>query len=107
MSLTAFAIIAAAMLSAVMTLAWAAVRGGAKSGWIDAVWTFSIGAAGVAAALAPVEGWEGDALRGGIVAALAAAWSLRLGLHIAMRTAKGGEDPRYASLKEYRDIAKS
>lgn len=90
----------AVVLSLGMTLAWLAVTRGAKSGWVDAVWSFLVGAAGVAVALAPVDGWEGEPLRAGIVAAVAGIWSLRLGLHIVARTAGGGEDPRYAALKE-------
>ena len=35
-----------------------------------------------------------------MVAALAVAWSLRLGLHIVARTLKGGDDPRYRKLIE-------
>jgi len=89
----------AVALSLSMTVVWLAVRRGASSGWIDAVWSFLVGAAGVTVALAPLEDWDGDAQRQLIVAALAAAWSLRLGLHIAARTRGGGEDPRYAALK--------
>jgi steroid 5-alpha reductase family enzyme len=34
------------------------------------------------------------------VAAAAGLWSCRLGLHIVLRTISGGEDPRYARLRE-------
>jgi steroid 5-alpha reductase family enzyme len=37
-------------------------------------------------------------LRSGLVAAMAAVWSLRLGLHIAFRTRGITDDPRYAKL---------
>jgi steroid 5-alpha reductase family enzyme len=100
MSLATLFLTVAVALSLAMTMVWVAVRRGASSGWVDAVWSFSVGAAGVTVALAPVEGWEGDMQRPLIVAALAAAWSLRLGLHIVARTRGGGEDPRYAALKE-------
>jgi len=90
----------AAVLVLAMSAAWLAVSRGAKSGWIDATWSFLVGASGVAVALAPVEGWTGDPWRQAIVALVAGLWSLRLGLHIAIRTAHGGEDPRYAALKE-------
>lgn len=86
--------------SLVMTGAWLAVLRGARSGWVDAVWSFLVGAAGVTVALAPIEGWAGDPARRVVVAALAGLWSLRLGLHIVSRTLGGGEDPRYARLKE-------
>lgn len=90
--------LAALALSLIMTLAWLAVTRGAKSGWIDATWSFATGGAGVMLALAPVA-WPADPARQWLVAGLAAAWSLRLGVHIAMRTARGGDDPRYAALR--------
>jgi len=90
----------AVLLSLAMTVAWLVVVRGARSGWIDASWSFFVGIAGVAAALMPVEGWEGDWPRRIGVAGVAAAWSLRLGLHIASRTMRGGDDPRYAALRQ-------
>lgn len=89
----------AAVLSLGMSAAWLAVVRGAKSGWVDATWSFLVGAAGLGVALAPVEGWESEG-RASLVAVVAAAWSLRLGLYIVARTQRGGEDPRYATLKE-------
>src|SRR5882672_4650599 len=87
-------------LSLVMSGAWwIAVRTG-RSGWIDATWSFAIGAAGVVAALAPLDANATPTARQWIVAALAGIGSLRLGLHIAVRTAGGGDDPRYAKLRE-------
>ena len=100
MTLITLFIATAAALSLVMACAWSLVTRGAKSGWIDAIWSFALGAAGVAVALAPVEGWPAEPQRRLTVAALAAVWSLRLGLHIVARTAGGGEDPRYTALKE-------
>ncbi len=94
----AFAATAVA-LSLAMTVAWAAVTRGAKSGWIDATWSFLVGAAGVTLALAPIQEWPAHPARQWLVAGLAALWSLRLGLHIALRTARGADDPRYAALR--------
>nr|WP_307437744.1 DUF1295 domain-containing protein [Labrys monachus] len=77
-----------------MAAAWLAQRRTGKSGWADVAWTFGLGAAGAFLALAPL----GDAphpFRQGLVAALAVAWALRLGVHILKRTLSGGEDPRY------------
>jgi steroid 5-alpha reductase family enzyme len=79
-----------------MSAGWTIQRQTGNSGWIDAVWTFGVGATGVALALAPIVG--GALWRRAIVAALAAAWSTRLGLHIVKRTLKWGDDPRYARL---------
>jgi steroid 5-alpha reductase family enzyme len=84
-------------LSLAMALVWVVARRPGQSGWTDAVWSFAIGAAGVIAALAPVDGAPGS--RQWLVAVLVALWSLRLGLHIAARTAKSADDPRYAELR--------
>ena len=86
-------------LSATMAVAClVAVRSG-RSGWIDAIWSFSVGLFGAIAALLPYA--DNEILpRQWLVAVLALAWSLRLGFHIAMRTAGGGQDdPRYSQLK--------
>lgn len=100
MSVAALFLILAAATSLGMSLAWFAVVKGAGSGWVDTVWSFLVGAAGVAVALVPVSGWEGDWQRRLIVGSVAALWSCRLGIHILKRTLKGGEDPRYAKLQE-------
>lgn len=103
--MTALLVVAALALalSLIMAGAWLiAIRTG-NSGWIDAIWSFAIGGAGVAAALMPLTpGAPGGApiSRQLLVAALAAIWSLRLGLHIVARTIGGGDDPRYARLRE-------
>ena len=90
----------AAAISLTMIGAWAiAIRTG-RSGWIDAIWSFALGGAGIIAALAPIRSGDGLTIRQVIVAGLAAIWSLRLGLHIARRTIGGGDDPRYAKLRE-------
>jgi steroid 5-alpha reductase family enzyme len=90
------AAIALVSLAAVMSAGWTIQRQTGNSGWIDAVWTFGVGAAGVALALAPVGG--GALWRRAIVAALAAAWSMRLGPHVVKRTMTSGDDLRYARL---------
>lgn len=86
--------------SLVMAGIWLASIRGAKSGWVDATWSFLVGAAGVTVALAQVENWPGVGERQTLVAIVVALWSLRLGVHIVRRTMSGGEDPRYAALKE-------
>lgn len=87
----------AILLSAVMTFAWAIARRPGQSGWTDAIWSFAIGAAGVAGALAPIDG--PPSARQILVAVLVTLWALRLGIHIALRSARGSDDPRYAELK--------
>ncbi|MEQ1719342.1 MAG: DUF1295 domain-containing protein [Hyphomicrobium sp.] len=92
-----------AALSALMGAAWAVQRRTGNSGWIDAVWTFGLGAAGAISALFP---FEGNAYLGGsgpsgrqlLVAALVAIWAARLGTHIVQRSAAKADDPRYLDL---------
>ena len=93
-------VVAALGLVVTMALAWlVAVRSG-RSGWVDAIWSFAVGIFGAFMALIPAV--EGDnQLRQWLVALLVLAWSLRLGVHILMRTlGDGRDDPRYAQLKE-------
>jgi steroid 5-alpha reductase family enzyme len=86
-----------AALSAIMAGAWVVQQRTGNSGWVDAVWTFGLGAVGSVAALMPLHDGEVDA-RQFVVAGLVLAWSLRLGLHIASRTTGIADDPRYAEL---------
>lgn len=93
-------LVLAVLLSATMAGAWFVVVDTGRSGWIDAIWSFAVGAGGVAAALLPLDGYGAWTVRQSVVACLAAVWALRLGLHIAARTAGGGDDPRYAQLRD-------
>jgi steroid 5-alpha reductase family enzyme len=99
MSLSLIVLLAAtaAGLSAVMSFAWLLQRRTGQSGWIDATWSFAIGAAGVALALAPLGG-DAPGARQYMVAAFALAGALRLGAHIVSRSLNAGEDPRYHAL---------
>ncbi len=97
MSILFLILLIAALLSIAMAVAWAIARQPGQSGWTDAIWSFAIGGAGVIAALVPIGG--APSVRQWVVAALVAAWSLRLGLHIAVRSSKHGDDPRYAALR--------
>ncbi|MGD9671421.1 MAG: DUF1295 domain-containing protein [Hyphomicrobiaceae bacterium] len=90
---------AGAFMSAVMALAWAIQQRTGQSGWVDACWTFGVGAAGVVAGLTASLMQPGS-LRPLIVTIIAAIWSLRLGLHIVARTRGAGDDPRYAKMRE-------
>ncbi|MFD1331935.1 DUF1295 domain-containing protein [Methylopila musalis] len=87
----------AAAMSAFMAVATAVERRTGNSGWIDVVWTAGLGLTGIAGALLPFG--TGPMSRRLLVAGLALAWALRLGLHIAQRTSGIAEDPRYAKLK--------
>lgn len=85
----------AAALSILMTIAWLVQQRTGNSGWVDTIWTFSLGLVGLVSALWPLGGASINA-RQWLVAALVAIWSLRLGTHIAVRTAGITDDPRYA-----------
>jgi steroid 5-alpha reductase family enzyme len=87
-------------LSLVMSFGWAIEQRTGNSGWIDAVWTFGLGAVGVASVLLPFGADSAaNAPRRWLVAMAAAVWALRLGLHIARRTSGIVDDPRYAELR--------
>jgi steroid 5-alpha reductase family enzyme len=91
----------AAALSLVMSLAWAVEQATGNSGWIDTAWTFGLGAVGIACALIPFAvAPSASALRRFLVAIAVFAWAMRLGLHIASRTAGIVDDPRYAALRQ-------
>lgn len=84
-------------LAAIMAAAWAIQQSTRNSGFVDATWTFGLGLVGIASALAPFP----EAATTGrqmLVAALIAAWSLRLGTHILRRSFARADDPRYAAL---------
>jgi steroid 5-alpha reductase family enzyme len=89
-------IAATLLLSFIMAGGWAVQRATGNSGWVDVVWSFGLGIAGLVLALVPgpITG------RQILVAVMIAAWSLRLGLHIAQRSMSGPEDARYAALRQ-------
>ncbi|MGH6641881.1 MAG: DUF1295 domain-containing protein [Bradyrhizobium sp.] len=93
--LQALAAIAVA-LAFLMAGAWVVQQRTGNSGWVDTIWTFSLGLVGAGSALWPVAGAAPNP-RQWLVAALVAFWSLRLGVHIAIRTAGITDDPRYAA----------
>ena len=82
-----------------MAGAWCLQRALGNAGWVDVVWTFATGAAGVAYALTPTSGFR-PGPRAWLVAALVTVWSLRLGIHVALRSASAKEeDARYAQFR--------
>ena len=90
------AVLVALLLSGAMALAWRVALTTGQSGRIDAIWAFATGLAAVAAASAS----QGEPLRRATVCVMAATWSLRLGLYLWRRATSGGDDPRYAALKQ-------
>ncbi len=87
----------AVSMSVLMAVAWAVQKRTGNSGWVDTIWTFSLGLVGAGSALWPIGGAAPNA-RQWLVAALVAIWSIRLGSHIAARTATITDDPRYAAI---------
>ena len=89
-------VLIALALSVLLAIAWLVQQRTGNSGWVDTIWTFAVGGVGAVAALWPV---AHDSLpaRQWLIAALALAWALRLGTHIAIRTAGIDDDPRYAA----------
>jgi steroid 5-alpha reductase family enzyme len=86
-----------ATLSLIMTGAWLIQQRTGNSGWVDTTWAFGLGLVGAGAALVPLNGpyWQPRQI---IVAVFAIVWAVRLGIHIASRSAKITDDPRYAEL---------
>ena len=83
MSVASALVLTAVGLSVTMAAAWyVAVRTG-RSGWIDAIWSFAVGIFGALAALL-VSTDDSSVHRQWLVAILALAWSLRLGLHLSL-----------------------
>ena len=97
MELTVF-LGAAVALCLAMSLAWAVQRQTGRSGWIDTIWSASVGLVGVGVALSPVVRGAGVGGRGVLAAVFVALWAARLALHIGSRTWAAPEDPRYAEL---------
>ena len=83
-------------LAILMAFAWVVQQRTGNSGWVDTIWTFAVGLVGAGSALWPVVG-EAPNARQFLVAGLVAIWSLRLGIHIAIRSAGITDDPRYAA----------
>ena len=88
----------AIVMSAIMAMAWAIELRTGNSGWVDVTWTFGVGLTGALAVALPFG--AGPLERRLLVAAMAIAWALRLGLHIAGRTRGITDDARYAKLRQ-------
>jgi len=89
-------VLIALALSALLALAWVVQQRTGNSGWVDTIWTFAVGGVGAAAALWPAA-IAALPSRQWLIAVLALGWALRLGTHIAIRTAAISDDPRYAA----------
>jgi steroid 5-alpha reductase family enzyme len=95
--LTICAVFVAAALSLVMASAWYVQQNSGKTGWVDVTWSLGVGAVAFVVTVWPL-GQDWPHWRQMIVAALAATWCLRLGLHISERNRATADDPRYRNL---------
>lgn len=84
-------------LAIMMAGAWVAQQRTGNSGWVDAFWTFAVGLVGATTAMIVMQG-DQVAWRQILVAALVAAWAIRLGGYIMARTIGSDDDPRYAEM---------
>jgi steroid 5-alpha reductase family enzyme len=84
-------------MSVIMTLAWIAQQSTGNSGWVDTTWSFGVGLCGVVAALVTSSD-EDLHSRQILVACFAGLWAARLGFHIASRSLRVANDPRYAEM---------
>jgi steroid 5-alpha reductase family enzyme len=80
---------------ALMTGLWLAQRRTRNAGIVDVAWAFATGALGAAFAMSADGLWA----RRVVVAALAAVWSVRLGVHLWTRVAREAEDGRYRQMR--------
>jgi steroid 5-alpha reductase family enzyme len=93
-------LLASVFLVIVMTLAWAYQKQVNNAGWVDVFWTFGLGLAGLGLALTPIPGIASLTSRQILIAAMVAIWSLRLGLHLAVRVGTHAEDVRYNGFRK-------
>ncbi|MGU3493462.1 DUF1295 domain-containing protein [Xanthobacteraceae bacterium A53D] len=100
MSYLLLLLLLAVLLVDAMAGAWAIAERTGRTGWIDAIWSFAVGVAGLCAALIPLQDADPITARQWLVAGMVALWSLRLGGHISLRNRGGGDDPRYAHLRK-------
>jgi steroid 5-alpha reductase family enzyme len=93
-------LLASLFLIIVMTAAWAYQRRVGNAGWVDVFWTFGLGLAGLGLSLTPIPGNAGLTDRQILIAVMVAIWSLRLGLHLAVRVGSHAEDVRYNGFRK-------
>jgi steroid 5-alpha reductase family enzyme len=83
----------AMLMLALWTVQWRTKN----AGIVDVAWAFGTGVLGIWLVLASP---QGDLQRRILIAAIAAIWSVRLGIHLASRVFSESEDGRYRYLRE-------
>lgn len=92
-------VLVALALSLAMLTALVIAEKTQRSGFVDGIWSLSTGSVAIAA-LVLVPAPDANGWRQLLVACLLAIWSLRLGFHLILRASRGGDDPRYAWLRQ-------
>jgi len=96
---TPFAFISGwAGVAAIMLILWFAQWRTRNAGIVDVAWAFGTGVLGIWLVLNSA---QGDPQRKVLIAAMAAIWSVRLGMHLASRVFSESEDGRYRYLREH------
>jgi len=96
---TPFAIVSGwAGVAAIMLLLWAVQWRSRNAGIVDVAWAFGTGVLGIWLVLTSV---DADPHRKALITAMAAIWSVRLGMHLASRVFSESEDGRYRYLREH------
>lgn len=83
-------------VASLMLCAWIWQRRSGNAGWVDVLWSATIGLLAIGYALVG-EGWGPRRV---LVALLLGGWSLRLTWHLARRVASEPEDGRYRRIRE-------
>ncbi len=86
-------------LAGAMSVAWLIDQRTGNSGWIDVSWTCAMGLAGLISATGFFDVGSMTP-RQWLVTALVTVWTARLAGHIANRTLRISDDPRYKKLRE-------
>lgn len=84
-------------VAAIMLILWLIQWRTKNAGIVDVAWAFGTGVLGIWMVLASA---QADPHRKILVAAMAAIWSARLGMHLASRVFSKSEDGRYRYLRE-------
>ncbi len=85
-------------VAAIMLILWFVQWRTKNAGIVDVAWAFGTGVLGIWVVLASA---QADPQRKLLIAAMAAVWSVRLGMHLASRVFSENEDGRYRYLREH------
>ncbi|MCH9806754.1 MAG: DUF1295 domain-containing protein [Alphaproteobacteria bacterium] len=88
------------LLACGMAVAWWVEQRTGNSGWVDVIWTASMGVTGLAATFFGPGTGEAVSNRQMLIAVLVGVWAMRLASYIVQRTRRVGDDPRYAKLRQ-------